>query len=253
VATSAFAASPEETLATAERAFAEGVALRNDSELAKVRFAQAASAYDDLWTRGYRTVTLAQSRAHAHRLAGDLPRCIAALHDGLGIARYSRVLQVELADAQSRVELPLEGELALQCRPRVTRTVSSRMSPADAWYLVGALSLFACAGVARFAMTRRVFWLAFAGVWTAALIVLGVLWLNDSRYREQTESLPLLIVSQDATLRRGNAVEYPAKIEPAIPRGAEVRELSRRGGWVQVQLPGGAIGWLPESATIRCE
>ena len=37
-----------------------------------------------------------------------------------------------------------------------------------------------------------------------------------------------------------------------LPAGAEVRELSRRGGWVQVELPGGAVGWLPLSVLVGC-
>ena len=35
-----------------------------------------------------------------------------------------------------------------------------------------------------------------------------------------------------------------------LPRGAEVRELARRGGWMQVEIPGGAVGWVPLAAVI---
>ncbi len=59
-------------------------------------------------------------------------------------------------------------------------------------------------------------------------------------------------MTDDVYLRKGNAAEYPPRIEPALPKGAEVYELARRGGWVQVQLPGGMIGWIPEAATIPC-
>lgn len=248
----AFAASPEEALTEAERAFAEGVELRNDSDRAKVAFARAAASYDDLWARGHHTPELALTRSRAHRLAGNLPHGMAALHDGLAVARFSRPLQVELADARARVLFPIEGELNAQGRPRQARTVSTRMSPADAWVAAGLLWLLVCAGAARFAMTRNAFWLVFAALWMIALVSLGALWLQDSRQRERDESLPLLVVTDDVQLRKGNADEYPARIEPALPKGAEVRELSRRGGWVQVQLPGGMIGWIPEAATLRC-
>lgn len=246
------AAAPGDVLAAAERAFAKGVELRADSERARPAFAQSAAAYDELWARGHRAPELALNRGRAHRLAGDLPRCIAALHDGLAVARFSRPLQMELDDARARVLYPLEGALAEQGRPHRPRTVSARMSPSDAWYLAGSLWLLACAGAVRFAMTRAAVGLVFAGLCMCALAALGVLWGADARQHGPDESLPLLVVASDVHLRKGNATEYPTRIEPALPKGAEVRELTRRGGWVQVQLPGGTVGWLPETTIIPC-
>ena len=243
-----FASSPADTLAAAESAFAEGVELRHDSGKARPAFARAASAYDVLWNQGHRTPELALARARAHRLAGSLPRSIAALHDGLTVARFARPLQVELEDARAAVAYPLDGELAAHCRPKAANTVSARMSVADAWFLAGALWLLACAGAARFAMTRNAAWLGVAALAVAGLLLLGGLWVEDARH----ESLPLLVVADDVMLRKGNAAAYEPKVEPALPKGVEVREVSRRGGWVQVRLPGGTIGWLPETAVIAC-
>jgi hypothetical protein len=250
--TPASASSPSDALAEAEQAFAEGVEWRDDSAKAKPAFTRAATAYESLWNQGFHTPELALNRARAHRLAGNLPRAIAALHDGLAVARFSRPLQVELDDARAAVQFPLDGELASQCRPKSVVTVSSRMSVSDAWILTGFLWLLACAGVARFVMTRNFLWLGFAVLWLAGLTLFGGLWLQDARYRERDESLPLRVVTDDVILRKGNADAYPPRVEPALPKGTEIRELTRRGGWVQVQLPGGAIGWLPEAATIPC-
>jgi len=251
-ASPALASSASDTLATAERAFAEGVELRNDSAKARPAFARAAAIYDALWQQGNRTPELAIKRARAHRLVGNLPKCIAALHDGLAVARFSRPLQVELEDARAAVQFPLEGDLATQCRPKPLRGISTRMSPADAWFLAGFLWLLACASVARFAMVRSALWLACAGFFVAGLLLLGGFWLQDTHHRERDESLPLLVLTDDAMLRKGNAAAFPPRVEPALPKGTEVRELIRRGGWVQVQLPNGAIGWVPESAVIAC-
>jgi hypothetical protein len=252
-ASPAFATSPTEALAAAEAAFAEGVALRHDSAKARPTFARAADRYDVLWSLGFRSPELARNRSRAHRLAGNLPKSIAVLHEGLAATRFARPLQVELEDARAAVQFPLDGELAAQCRPRPYVGVSTRMSVADAWVVAGGLWLVACTGVTRFAMTRNGFWLVVAGLGTTALLVLGGLWIQDDRRRTRDESLPLLIVFDDTTLRRGNAPAYPPRLDAVLPKGAEVRELTRRGGWVQVQLPGGAIGWLPESAVIACE
>lgn len=247
------AASPGDTLAEAEAAFAEGVALRGDSDKARPAFARAAAQYDVLWNHGHRTPELALNRSRAHRLAGSLPRAIGALHDGLAVARFSRPLQAELADARTAVPYPLDGELAAQCQPPPFRGVSTRMSPADAWVVGGGLWLLACACVARFVMTRAAAWLALAAVCACALLALGGLWVQDARDRSKEDAFPLLIVSEDVTLRRGNAGSYPARFDAVMPKGAEARELGRRGGWVQVQLAGGAVGWLPQTAVLACD
>jgi hypothetical protein len=248
----AWGSSPNETLARAEHAFAEGTELRHDSVRAKPAFARAAAIYDDLWNEGFRTPELALNRSRAHRLAGDLPKSIAALHDGLAVARFARPLQVELEDARAAVQFPLDGELASQCRPKTIGWVSQRFSPADSWVLAGLLWFVVCAAMARFAMTRNLLWLAFSGLALAGLAALGWLWFEDTRARQRIEALPLLIVSGDAMLRKGNADAFPSKLEPALPKGVEVRERLRRGGWVQVELASGVIGWLPEPAVIPC-
>src|SRR5206468_9087776 len=148
-ASPALATSPTETLAAAETAFAEGVALRNDSVKARPAFARAANRYDVLWSLGYHAPELALNRSRAHRLAGNLPKSIAALHEGLAVVRFARPLQVELEDARAAVQFPLDGELAAQCRPRPYSGVRTRTSVADAWFVAGGLWLVACAGVAR--------------------------------------------------------------------------------------------------------
>ena len=238
-----------ELLAATESAFVQATALRHDAAKARPAFARAAAGYDELWRRGHHNPDLALNRADAHRLAGNLPRAVAALHEGLAVARWSRPLQVALEDAHSAVSYPLVGDLAAQCRPTPPATIGTRMSPADAWFAAGALWLLACVGVARFAMTRAGWWLAFAGLAVAALALLGGLWLQDERRREQAG--PLVVLTQDVTLRRGNAEGYPARLDAKLPRGVEARALTRRGGWVQVQLAGGVIGWVPATATLH--
>lgn len=242
--------SDEEVLAAAERTFAAGVALRHDAAKARPTFARAAAGYDELWHRGYRNPDLALNRAAAHRLAGDLPRAIAALHEGLAVARWNRSLQVALEEARLAVSYPLVGELAAQCRPTPLTTIGSRMSPAEAWLLAGLLWLLACFGIARYVMTRVRWWQAFAGLQLVALVVLGGLWWHDDRQWRRENAEPLVIVTQDVALRRGNAESFPTRLESKLPRGVEARLRNRRGGWVQVRLAGGTIGWVPATTTL---
>lgn len=240
----------EALLAIAEQSFAEGVALRNDSAKARPAFARSAIAYDELWQSGKRNPELALNRARAHQLAGDLPKAIAALHEGLAASRWSRPLQVALEDARSAVGYPLTGDMASQCRPTFSPSISNRMSPTEAWSIAAVLWLLAWGGLARFAMTRAMWWLMFAGLAMAALALLGGVWFQDYRRQERENSAPLRIVKDELLLRKGNSKEFPPRLETRLPRGVEVRELCHRGGWVQVRLSSGVIGWLPETAVM---
>ncbi len=239
-------------LATAERAFAEGIELRSDTEKARPAFARAAVGYDELWRSGHTNPELALNRARAHRLAGNLPAAIVALHEGLAVTRWDRRLQVELEDARAAVGYP-GGDLAGQCRPAPPASIGTRASPVDLLFAVGGLWLLACLGVARFAMTRAPGWLMFSTVLLAGLAVLGVFWLQDYRHHERENELPLVVVSQDAMLRKGNADAYLPRLESKLPRGVEARKLTERGGWVQVRLVGGVVGWLPASSVLGAE
>ena len=237
----------------AAREFEQGVHFRHDASKARPRFREAARLYDELWRRGFRDPNLALNRAHARRLAGDLPGAIVALNEGLAAARWSRPLQVALEDARSAVAYPVHSDLAALCRQVPAATIGTRMSPFETRLVAAALWLLACGGLARFAMTRAGWWLAFAGVWVAALAVLGGLWLHDHRVRQRDDEHPPVVLADDVSLRKGNAETFPRRLEgaPPLPRGVEARELRRRGGWVQIRLAGGVVGWIPEGAVLK--
>jgi hypothetical protein len=240
------AATPDESVLTAaEWAFAEGCGLKSDAAKARAAFARAAAAYDDLWRRGHTTPTLARNRAVCHRLAGDLSGAIVAYHDGLSVARADRPLRVGLEDARAAVAYPHGGALARECRPRSATTIGTRMIAAEAFALAAGLWLVACLAAARYRMSRAPGWLGLAGLAAAGLLVLGGLWWHEARHADPR---PLVVVAADTVLRKGNADAYPPRLEGRLPAGVEARELTRRGGWVQVELAGGAVGWLPEAA-----
>lgn len=238
-------------LAVTEHAFEEGVKNRDDGTAARRWFDAAARGYEELWQRGYRNPKLARNRARSHRLAGDLPRAIAALHDGLAVARYDRDLQVELEEARSAVSYPLDGALATECRTQTYRTIGSRMSPAEAFLITALLWLFVCFGLARFAMTLAPQWLLVTGTCLVCLAILGGFWWHDWRQQSRATARPLVIVKEDVVLRRGNGESFPPRLDSRLPPGIEARVLSTRGGWVQVELAAGTAGWLPEGAVLH--
>lgn len=251
VATPASPGMPDDAiLALAEQSFAEGVALRGDRVKAKPAFARAAIGYDELWQRGHHNADLALNRAHAHELAGDVPKAIAALHEGLAVARWNRPLQAALEDARATVAYPHTGDLVNQCRPAASTTIGTRMSPLEAWSIAVVAWCVACAGLARYVMTRMMSWLLVSVAATVLLAVLSALWFQDYRQQQRENAAPLVVVTADRYLRKGNSDAWTERLDAKLPRGVEARELSRRGGWVQVRLAGGAIGWLPETAVI---
>jgi hypothetical protein len=239
----------------AEHEFEWGMKFTHDGAKARPRFREAARMYDELWHRGLHDPSLALNRASARRLAGDLPGAIVALNEGLGAARWSRPLQVALEDARSAVAYPVHGDLAVQCRPVPTATIGTRMSPFEARLVAAVCWLLVCGGIARFAMNRAGWWLAFAGVWLAALVLLAGLWIQDERVHARATHHPLVVLANDVYLRKGNSEAFPPRLEGAarLPRGVEARELTRRGGWIQVQLAGGVIGWIPESSALLAD
>ena len=242
--------SDESLLSEAEVAFAHGVEFRSDSVEARPSFAYAAGRYDELWQRGHHTPELALNRARAHRLAGDLPGSIAAFHEGLAVARFSYPLQSGLEEARAAVAYPHDGELANECRPRTRLTIASRMSPLEAYWFSGSFWFAACGLFAWWRTSRNPGVLPAVAIALAVLAVIGVMWWQDAKHREREDARPLVIVREDATLHKGNGDGFPKRFEHKLPRGVEARELSRRGGWVQVELAGGAVGWLPENAVI---
>jgi hypothetical protein len=240
-----------EVLTQAEHAFTEGANHRNDADAARPWFREAARGYDQLWHRGFRNPALALNRARAHRLAGNLPASIAAFHDGLAITRYDRPLQAGLEDARAAVLYPLDGDLATRCRQKAATTIGTRMSPVEAYIVAGVGWILAWVGLVRFVTTRLPWYLLFAGVWLVALGILGGLWVQDERRQSRETAHPLVIVTHETQLRKGNGVSYPPRLDARLPMGVEARERTRRGGWMQVELAGGDIGWLPESALLQ--
>lgn len=230
-----------------------GKKFRHDAAKARLHFRAASLMYDELWARGFRDPALALNRAHSHRLAADLPGAIVALNEGLASARWSRPLQVALEEARSAVAYPTHSDLAAICRPAPSTSIGTRMSPFEAQLITGVLWLVACCSIARFAMTRNSWWLGSAAVWLVVLAILGGLWLHDSLTREDNDAGRLVAVAQNVQLRKGNAEVFPLRLDGSsrLPAGVEARLVARRGGWMQIRLYSGIIGWVPETAVLQ--
>lgn len=248
---------------TARQIFAAGIEHRNNAEVARAEFALAAFRFDEAWHQGdsidgarevrtppIHTPALALNRGRAHFLAGQLPQAIRAFRDGLELFPWDAALQRDLVAARATVAYPTENDPVLRVRPNPPTALRNRVSPWDLFAAAGLFSLLVVVGLARrFTVGDR--WaipLAVVGL-IGLLLVAVAAWRIDAETRYERER-PVVVLAADVILRTGNGTAFPARLDTPLPHGAEVRQLAHRGGWVQVQLPGGAIGWVPESLIL---
>jgi uncharacterized protein YgiM (DUF1202 family) len=90
---------------------------------------------------------------------------------------------------------------------------------------------------------------ALAAFVLAGLAIFG-LWHAIIEQKTQRDA-PLVVVAENTPLYRGNGTSYAVQTSlPALPRGMEVRQIHRRGDWLQVRLTTGEVGWIPARAAL---
>ena len=230
----------------AHREYLLGVEARGDARAARPHFAAAADAYRALWERGPQSPELAESWARVEFLAGDLPRAIAAAHAGLRLAPHRDGLQRDLETYRDAVIAMPEAKPDEQLRPPRLSGVRARVSEWDLLFAVAAAALVLGIGAIRRFTVGGAWALPIAVVGIAGLIVVGGLAWKRAVEAADERAAPVWVLRSDETLRKGNGESHGARVDAPLPRGAEVREITHRGGWLQVRLAGGAIGWLPE-------
>jgi hypothetical protein len=240
------ASSNEELARQGEEAFAEGVRLKNDAGAARPHFRAAAASFEALARRGVRNPLLYRDLGNAYFLADDLPRAILAYRCGLKLAPGDVALRENLIAAREEVVYP-EGisfgrpaDLRPPWLPRLGGGLllgSAVVFYALAW--VG----FTCWFLFRRgpALLLGVVCLVGAGAWTAWLVV---------EQRLDQEGTVVVIADDGVLLRKGNGLSYPPRYETPLPRGAEARLLFERGDWLQIELAGGEVGWVPRRYTV---
>ena len=73
----------------------------------------------------------------------------------------------------------------------------------------------------------------------------------ERRHRLDDSNHPLVVVAKDRMeLRSGNGKAYPPRYESKLRRGMEARCLYQRPGWLQIELAGGQVGWIPRDAAV---
>jgi hypothetical protein len=193
---------------------------------------------------------LYRNLGNAYLLAGELPQAILAYRRGLRLAPRDTALRENLTQARALVAYPEEGSFARpvpDIRPPWLPGIGPR------WLFAGAVLLYGVAWVqlTRWLMVRRrrllglgLAGLVGAGVLTAVLVVL-------QRSEKVEADHPLVVIADDdVLLRKGNGEAFGARYATPVNRGVEARLLYVRGGWLQIELSGGEVGWVPRRATL---
>jgi hypothetical protein len=253
--------------------FSQGVESREDSAKACGLFRDSAAQFDWVWqnptpppsstaeeiiraadgseTYVPRCAALALNRGHAHFLAGNLPQAIRAFHDGLALAPYDAELQQSLAAARAFIDYPKSSGPDERVRPDPPSGLRNRIAPWDLYRAAAVCGVLIVVGLGKRFTSRPDWALPVAAAGGVGFLAIAACGWRMHRERLADEAKPVAVVATDGvTLRKGNGDAFPPRIEAKLPRGAEVRVIGRRGGWGQVELPGGAVGWLPETAVI---
>jgi hypothetical protein len=251
-------ASDADLLAAADGHFRQGVAVEHDGTASRKAFAEAAHQYQLLINRGHHHPELFRRLGDASLLAGQLPQAIFAYRRGLERGPHLRALWDHLELARDRVAYP-NGQERLpgaeeRERPPPGEWPAWLPRPAATVLLLTAAVLH---GLAWLALAR--WWLGRQRstlVWAAVLLAAAAAVLAAREYSVRRGGYdgrrPFAVVAyNNMALRRGNGTLFPPHADlPTVQRGMEARLLGERGGWVQVEFPGGELGWLPRRAVL---
>jgi hypothetical protein len=247
--TLALNASPSdlEMLQRAEQQYQEGIKARSNPETARRHFQASWAAYEDLRRRGVHNADLYRNLGNAARLAEDLSQAILAYCRGLALEPGVRDLQERLEEARDLVAYPA----GCRCRPEADPWPPWLPRPANHVLLLAAFLCYAlaCAGFTRWAITRHGLLLALAAAVLGGTV--GFAWAWSWGQEEDARRHPVAVVKGTTPLRTGNGNSYPVLASlSAAARGMEGRLLYVRGDWLQIEFPGGEVGWLPRERVL---
>ncbi|HEV3256499.1 MAG TPA: hypothetical protein VG013_06455 [Gemmataceae bacterium] len=241
--------SDDETLKQAVTTFHKGMAARATPGEAAF-FRQAAAGFEELRRRGVQSPALFLDLGNAYLLSGDVPQAILAYRRGLRLAANDRTLRANLAYARDQVAYPSPDHFG---RPAgdFWPPWLPRLTPGLTWVLLVCAYSTACLLATCWWMTRHGrLMLAGAGAFTLAVVLGAVLAVQAWQSYQEDRHPSVVIAVDDVLLRKGNGLSYPPRYDTPVNRGVEARLRYARGSWLQVELAGGEVGWVPHSACL---
>jgi hypothetical protein len=232
----------------AER-FAEAVRLRGDPLKSRPVARESAEAFAELRRRGHDSPALCRNEGNAWLLAGETARAILTYRHGLRLDPTASTLRRCLAAARERVpHVSTFGQPPTDNRPPWLPRFSF-----GSWHWAILFVLYggACVAFTRWRMVRDRRPLVWSWIFLGAGVLAGGIFAGWAWYEAAQDDRPVVvIVGDEVKLRRGNSDDYPSAYNGALPYGAEARLVHRRGGWLQIQLAGGEIGWVSEREAL---
>ena len=255
----AFAQASNGALAEADLAnlaaleFHKGVEQREAKERAIVHFRAAAKYWQELQRRGVANPALYLNLGNALLLSGDVPGAIVSYHRGLKLEYTNQSLHRAIEAAREQVNFPIEGALGRQISREATplHTLNSGQFFAIGFALYVAMCFRLMRGRIIGHRGHQAAALAYLGLAGFAAIA-GIRRADVERSYVLTK---VAVVTRDGErLRKGDGwlspgePAFPPRYPTPLPAGVEMRVIRDARRWLQVELSGGEMGWVPASS-----
>ena len=234
------AATPQQTLAEANRAFQQAMASQ-DQTLARGLYEKALLRYEKLYDK-YGSPELAYNMGNCYLRLGEI---------GHAIASYRRAAKAGLA-ADENLRHNLHYARSLSKDNLTPAKEDDLRQQLKQWYLGLDDGLLARLLV----ITYLAFWLTLAlylfkknllpAVVPAFLLFLLLLLATLYGYRRFSPPQPAgVVIMHEVVARQGNGAGYEPSFAAPLHDGAEFILLEKRGRWLHVRLPDSRTCWLP--------
>ncbi len=202
---------------------------------AQNKFADAATAYEELIQTGSASPALYFNLGNAYFKSSQIGRAIATYRMAEEMSPRDPDVRANLRFARNQVQSPT-------LRPRVWETWLGTLS-VNEWAWLSAASLWLTFGL----LTLRQLRPATAGAmrswtWLSGACLLACSLCLGIRFAETKSASVAIVIAPDATLRTSPLEDSPAMF--TAHDGAELRVLDRLNDWLQLTDGAGRTGWL---------
>jgi tetratricopeptide (TPR) repeat protein len=238
-----------ELLREALNAFDEAVGVvREDPARAEELYRQSVGAFETLAEHGVRNAALEYNLGNTYFRLGELGRAILHYRRALRFDPTDPALTANLTYARNRVEPYIEPSGGRQLVNRLMFW-TNRTSIHDRFWMASIASIVGWGG-----LVLRLRWRSRALTVLAGLLVVAGLANSASvgwQLHDEARRPPAVVVGGERVLRLGRGEGYEPALNQPLGPGVELRLLSHRGDWVEVELRNDKTGWLPASAVER--
>jgi len=211
---------------------------------AQNKFAEAATAYEQIITNGTVATALYFNLGNAHFKAGQLGHAITAYRQAEELAPRDPDVRANVQFARNRVQGP---RLSMSMWRQKLGTLSAKewvtLSTVAVWVTFTLLSARVLKPSLRVPLRP----------WTVVSIVGALLIIASAKLATAQSASPrtAIVITTDATVRNSPFDESPSAF--TAHDGAELRVLDHKNDWLQVSDGGRNLGWIKRSMVALSE